>query len=342
MIVYAALSDRVLTVERTLDSDQSPNSGDRPTETALDTRESLEGHSLECLASASGHPDRVFAGTVDEGLKRSTDAGRTWETVATMADRITAIAISPHDPEDIWVGTEPSAVYRSRDGSDTWTHLEGVTALPSSDRWSFPPRPHTHHVRWLEIDPHDPDRIYLGIEAGAFVRSTDGGDTWEDHPAGARRDNHTLATHQDAPDRVYAAAGDGYAESADGGRTWEVIDEGLEHGYVWGMAVDPDDPDRVVVSAARGARSAHRPASAESYVYRRAGGAWERAMDGLPPADGVVRAVLAAGTEPGKFYALTNRGLYRSGDGAASWERLPVEWTGDDQVGRGLSVVPSE
>lgn len=332
MRVYAALSDRLLSVQLAAHDTAVEGS----------TLPVLTEPTIECLAAGRERPGRVFVGTVDAGLLRSLDAGGTWERVADFGDRITAVAISPHDPETAWIGTEPSAVYRSSDGGDSWTHLEGLTDLPSADRWSFPPRPQTHHVRWIEVDPTDPDRIYLGIEAGAFVRTTDGGDTWEDHPAGARRDNHTLATHPEAPDRVYAAAGDGYAESSDGGRTWAVIEEGLEHGYVWGMAVDPGDPDRVVVSAARGARSAHRPASAESYVYRRAGGVWELAMDDLPDPDGMVRAVLAAGTEPGEFYALTNRGLYRSSDGAASWERVPVEWAGDDGVGRGLAVVPSE
>ena len=28
--------------------------------------------------------------------------------------------------------------------------LAGLRALTSADTWSFPPRPHTHHVRWIE------------------------------------------------------------------------------------------------------------------------------------------------------------------------------------------------
>jgi hypothetical protein len=60
-------------------------------------------------------------------------------------------------------------------------------------------------------------------------------------------------------------------------------------------------------------------------------------MDGLPDPEGTVRAVLAPGG-PGEFYALTNRGLYRSRDAGGSWARLPVEWPGTDTVGRGLTV----
>lgn len=327
--VYAALDDRLLVAR---------DAG------GWTASEHLTGRSVECVAAAPDAPERVFAGTVDSGLLRSTDGGQRWELVGELGDRVTAVAVSPHDPADVWVGTEPSAVYRSTDGGDTFEHLDGLTDLPGSDRWSFPPRPDTHHVRWIALDPHDPAHVYVAIEAGAFVRSLDGGETWEPHPGGGRRDNHTLATHPDAPCRVYTAAGDGYAESTDCGETWTYPQEGLEHRYVWGLAVDPGDPERVVVSAATGAYSAHTPDSASAYVYRRehADGRWRVAMDGMPDARGTVRAVLDTGG-PGEFYALTNRGLFSSDDGARSWHPLDIAWPGGDtdQVGRGLAVVPS-
>jgi len=304
--------------------------------------ERLADHRLEAVAAVPARPDRVFVGTFDAGLQRSVDGGATFERVGTdaMADAVTAVTVSPHDPGVVWAGTEPSRIYRSADGGESWRRREGLTDLPSAERWSFPPRPDTHHVRYLAVDPHDPSHLYVAIEAGAFVRTLDGGETWEPHPEGARRDTHTIATHPDAPCRVYAAAGDGYAESTDCGDTWTYPQDGLDHTYVWGLAVDPGDPDRVVVSAARGAYAAHSPDTAEAYVYRRSGGAWSPATDGLPDPGGTVRAVFATGG-PGEFYALTNRGLFRSEDGAHSWTRLGVDWPDAyrEQTGRGLAVL---
>jgi hypothetical protein len=43
--------------------------------------------------------------------------------------------------------------------------------------------------------------------------------------------------------------GHDYAESLDGGQTWSRFDEGLSHHYLWGLAVDPTDPDTVVSGA---------------------------------------------------------------------------------------------
>lgn len=330
--LYAAVDDRLLVVRGQRRSHCAQG-------TQWDLTERLVGHRLECVAASPAVPEQVFVGTADAGLQRSTDGGETWGQVADPGDRVTAVTVSPHDPRTVWVGTEPSGVSRSTDGGVTFERRDGLTDLPSADRWSFPPRPDTHHVRYLAVDPHDAERVYVAIEAGAFVRTTDAGQTWQDHPVGARRDNHTLATHPDAPGRVYAAAGDGYAETADGGETWTSLQDGLDHRYVWGLAVDPGNPDRVVVSAARGPRSAHTDATAENYVYRHEGGEWTRAMTGLPDAKGTVRAVLAAGDSAGSFVALTNHGIYRSHDGATTWNQLVVPWEEEYTIGRGLAVV---
>ncbi len=303
----------------------------------------LDGHDLECVAAHPDVPERLFVGSFDAGLFRSTDGGETFERVGRDvldADAVMALAVDPGDPSLVWAGTEPSAVYRSTDGGEMWEPRPGIAELPSAEEWYFPPRPETHHVRWIEPDPRDPDRLYVGIEAGAFVRTDDGGETWRDRPEGARIDNHTLATHSAAPGRVYTAAGDGYAESTDGGETWSYPQEGLDHRYCWSVAVDPDDPDAVVVSSASGARAAHSPPDATSYVYRRTSDGWQRSMDGLPGPDGLARAVLEVDSE-GRFYALTNRGLFTSTDGGRTWRDSGLPWDESllSQTPRGLAIA---
>ena len=349
---YVALRDRLLVC-------RSRDTGPAPDDWTANTR--LEGHRLECVAAAPDAPERVFVGTFENGLFRSTDGGETFERLETdaefVSDAVMSLAISPHDPDVLYAGTEPSRVYRSADGGDSWTHLEGLTDLPSEDEWYFPPRPHTHHTRWLEVDPFDPDRLYVGVEAGAFVYSPDGGETWRERPEGSRRDNHSMATHPDREGRVYSAAGDGYAESDDGGESWRRPQAGLEHAYCWSVVPHPADPDRVIVSSASGASSAHTAERAESYVYRRtAGDDWERLDDrGIPTGDGVVRAAFDTPGVPepsndagasdaaadGVVYGVNNRGLFVTDDFGDRWRPVGIDWDEalEAQAPRGLVVL---
>ena len=295
--------------------------------------EHLRGESSECVAVDSRRAARLYCGTA-RGLFRSDDGGRHWKPAGRGIDypAITAVAVSHLDRADgfgiVYVGTEPSAVFRSETGGDSWVDLAGLRALPSAVTWSFPPRPHTHHVRWIEADVSAADRVFVAIEAGALVRTFDHGRTWSDRVSGGPYDTHTAATHALAPGRIYSAAGDGYFESTDAGDTWRSPEDGLQHLYLVAVAVDPADPDTVVVSATDGPFVAYRPESAEAYVYRRTGGkGWAQAMSGLPPAGGTTASRFAThASERGVIYAANNRGLFRSEDAGRNWKVLDIPW----------------
>ena len=200
---------------------------------------SIEKHLADraprCLAVDPGKPAQLYCGTPRDGLFRSRDSGRNWQPVGPGIDHpmITAVDVwRGKDPDDfgiVYAGTEPSAVYRSDNGGDSWADLAGLHELLSAGTWSFPPRPDTHHVRCIEADVSVADRVFVAIEAGALVRTFDGGETWSDRVGGGPYDTHTAVTHPLAPGRIYSAAGDGYFESIDAGDSWRSPEEGLNH-----------------------------------------------------------------------------------------------------------------
>lgn len=292
--------------------------------------EHLRDGSPECVAVDPHRATRLYCGTWGSGLWRSDDAGRNWDPVGAGISRaeITAVAISPAERGVVYAGTEPSAVFRSENGGETWRELSGLRVLPSSQSWSFPPRPETHHVRWIETDPTVAGRVFVAIEAGALLRTLDGGRTWIDRVQGGPIDTHTAATHKLAPARVYSAAGDGYFESGDAGVSWARQIDGLRHRYLVGVAVDPADPDIVIVSAALGPFVAYSPRRAEAYVYRkRARRSFEPATEGLPDARGTVASRFATSPdEPGVMYAANNHGLFRTADAGQTWKALEIPW----------------
>src|SRR5438552_33055 len=109
----------------------------------------------------------------------------------------------------------------------------------------------------VAVDPRDPTRIHCGTAGAGLFRSRDSGRTWRDRVRGGPYDTHTAATHPLAPGRIYSAAGDGYFESADAGDSWKSPEDGLNHHYLVGVALDPADPDTVIVSATDGPGSAY-------------------------------------------------------------------------------------
>lgn len=305
------------------------------------TESQLAGIQIRCLASDPEQPERVYCGTSGSGLFRSEDAGLTWKPVGEGigSKNITAIAVSAVDRAKdygvVYAGTELSAMFRSEDGGDTWRELKAFAQIPSAPTWSFPPRPDTNHVRWITLDPLGSGRVFVAVEAGALVRSTDGGEHWEDRRPDAPYDTHTLVMHFKAPDRLYSAAGDGYIdpgtgynESHDGGNTWLRPNEGLKHNYLVSVAVDPADPNTIVVSGAASPAKAHSRFGACSFLYRKQGETpWQLVSEGLIEAQGTIVPVLATNNnEPHVFYALTNKALYRSPDAGQRWEQINIPW----------------
>ena len=236
-----------------------------------------------CLSADPLVQGRAWCGTNRNGVFRTDDGGRSWQSVGLAGPPIMAVSASPTDRDVVWVGTEPSAVWRSEDAGITWMQTSPLETLSSSSSWSFPPRPDTHHVRWIACHPLEAKRLWIAIVAGALGSTIDGGRTWSDRVPGGPWDTHELAIHRKAPDILRVSAGDGYFESDDAGATWSSPKVGLEVGYLRSVAIDPKQPDVVVVSASSGPDSAYVAGRSDGRLYRRlTRERWQRVHDGSP------------------------------------------------------------
>ena len=281
----------------------------------------LEGRCARCVAVDPEDPDTVYVGTSDDGLFKSENGGRSWERLPGVEHpRVTSVAVSPTDGA-LYAGTEPSTLFVSRDGGVSWRELEGLKNLPSAPTWSFPPRPWTSHVRAIALSYEDPNPVVTGIELGGVMRSPDGGETWEDQRPGAYADCHSLAAHPAAPRTLYEAAGGGFAESWDFGESWEAADAGMDRRYVWGLAVDSEDPTLMYASAAPGPGRAHGAGFSNAAIYRRkAGERWEAVLEDLRE---FPYALCADPESPGALYAGFGDGkILHSPDAGESWDEV--------------------
>ena len=252
----------------------------------------LEGESVSTVAAGAG---RLLAGVRGKGVLESRDGGKSWRGVL---ESVTAKSLTVGPDGTAYVGAVPVAVYRSRAGSDGFEDLPAVLALPAFPTWNFPNRPHLGNIRSLACSPNEAGTVYAGVEVGGVIVSRDGGETWREFKEGLHPDVHEVGTG--GPETLYAATGQGFHRSLDGGRSWESACEGLFTLYTVTLAASRQRPETVFTTATEGRprywRTRQGGACATIYRSKDAGATWQPAMGGLP--ETLVGAVEALAVDP--------------------------------------------
>ncbi len=184
------------------------------------------------LDSGSPADSRVlYASVYSKGVFKSADGGNTWSlmnngigsntsafelTLAANGDLYLVVSAAPEHREgrkgrEIYAG----AVYKSTDGAATWQ------ALPVGDGWLFP--------NGLEVDPVNPNRLYLGCWADINLSDLIGGDV-----ARETGGNEKLAM----PGGVFL--------SEDGGKSWNNIFDNKQ--YVYDVVADTRYEGRLYIN----------------------------------------------------------------------------------------------
>src|SRR5262245_44157902 len=177
----------------------------------------LAGQDVRCLAADPLHPGVVYAGTQGQGVFCSDDRGTTWRPAGLGGHIIKALAVSHAEPGVVYAGTKPALLFVSHDGGVNWVELDSFRRIPGRWWWRSPAeRPFTAYVQGIALSPSDPNAIVVGIEAGAVVRSDDGGKTWSGHRRGAVRDCHSIMFHHSDGKWIYESGGTGAGAAISG------------------------------------------------------------------------------------------------------------------------------
>lgn len=129
----------------------------------------MEGLTMKGILVIRQHPKNpkiLIAGTEDNGLYLSTDAGTTWKKCEAGIDHSTfyAIAFDPQQPDVIYAGGYVTGVYRSTDGGASWHRInEGLKDL---------------NIHAIAVDPHNSRCVYAATLGDGLYRTDDGGVQW--------------------------------------------------------------------------------------------------------------------------------------------------------------------
>jgi len=204
----------------------------------------LTEHDVYSLAAVrQDGATRLYLGTEPAHIFCSDDLGRSWRELPRLRSvpsvpqwkfpvpphiaHTKHISFDPHDPQTVYACIEVGALLRSRDGGETWEQIEGVY----------------EDVHRLALHPQDSNRLYVVTGRGLYV-SSDGGATfeqWVARPSPIAGYPDGLVIHPRNPQLMFLGAADAgpgtwmkthYAgakisRSHDGGKTWEMLQNGL-------------------------------------------------------------------------------------------------------------------
>jgi photosystem II stability/assembly factor-like uncharacterized protein len=274
----------------------------------------------------------TFAGAFHGGVHVSADDGKTWEPRGnglTQNDVYSMAARRIDGRVRVFVGTEPAHLFVSDDLGHHWMEIPSLRSVPSVPKWSFPAPPHIGHVKHLNFDPENPATIYASIEVGGLLRSSDGGNHWEEFP-GLYEDVHRLMIHPTEPKFLYAVTGRGLYVGADAGSKWEQWTRREDEigGYPDGFVFRPSDPKLMFMTAAHDAPGTWRTshfAGARISRSKDGGRTWEILKNGLP--DRLQASIEAfcleeAGNSTSIFAATTAGEVFCSTDLGESWNKI--------------------
>jgi photosystem II stability/assembly factor-like uncharacterized protein len=231
----------------------------------------------------------LFAGVQHGSVFASQDGGETWERrdKGLTHQNIYSLACVRRDTGvRLYVGTEPAHLFCSDDLGHGWTELPALRSVDTS-KWNFPAPPHVAHTKHIEFHPHAPDTLFVGVEQGGLLKSTDAGATFRVIP-GMDEDVHRTVINPLNPDRMYVTTGIGTYTTTDGGATWEhtTTPEHEIGGYPDLLVLHPRRPDLLfVASAEKRPGSWRRTHFAGSRISRSTDGGktWEVLLDrGIP------------------------------------------------------------
>jgi photosystem II stability/assembly factor-like uncharacterized protein len=284
----------------------------------------------------------VYGATVH----RSPDQGRSWERAEGIGlpdDSGLTLEKTWHvepgraeEPGTLWLGAAPGALFRTDDGGTTWEPVRSLLEDPTRERWQ--PGAGGMCTHSIQLDPSDPQRMYVGISAAGVFRSEDGGSSWTPANSGTAADFmpenpfpevgqcvHKLLLHPSQPDRLWQQNHCGVYRSDDRGESWERLEgNGLPSGFGFPLALDPADPDAAYVVPEVGAEN-RVTCDGRLGVYRTRdrGASWELLTNGLPQSAwaSVKREGMSFDrNDPVGIYLGTQGGsLFVSPDGGGEW-----------------------
>ncbi|MBR9919439.1 MAG: T9SS type A sorting domain-containing protein [Bacteroidetes bacterium] len=278
-------------------------------------------------AAKPGVVDRFTRGSYGIGILKTNDGGNTWEKSLDWSQQemtgIQDIVINPDRPETIYAATS-LGLYRSYDAGNSWVNIQNIDMAVD-----------------IEMHPLDTSTIIVSFgnlnspQQGVY-RSTNGGDTFTllDSGLPTNYSGKTLLSYsENNPDILYASVADatgvvGLFRSDNGGDSWGMVNNtnvpSYQGWYSHDIAINPQNPEYIIWVGVDGYLSTDGGSNLTQVSYWYLWDLGQTPVGGPEgPSDYVhadIHAVYFHPQDPTVVYAVTDGGIFYSGDQGQNWE----------------------
>lgn len=307
--------------------------------------QALGDWSVTSLAVTPSAPQRAYAATRGDGVWSTDDFGRHWRKPCygkPGPGKARSVSIDPHDPHILYAGAEPLDLFVSEDEGNNWRRLDSIRKVPRVESITYPVPTVEPHIRDIAVDPKDKQKIYVALQVGYLLKTTDGGRKWRLLDKGLDADVHTIQIDPENTEKLIVATGghdsrEGRVKgralymSDDGGENWEPTAMNFSQEYSVPLVRHPKNHDMLYSALAHGHPGlwGKRPSGPEAVLVRTQdrGRTWNR-VDGKTTGLGkkFFEAIAIDDVESHFLYAASHEGdVYLSDDEGSGWGKLDIQ-----------------
>lgn len=248
-----------------------------------------------------------------------------WRQAGLIGKPVYSLAVDPSNPNIIFAGTnEGKGIYKTSDGGNNWTLIP--FDLPIS---------YTDSIKWaITIDPKNPGIIYVGHSTLGIIKTTDGGQSWQQENTGlSSLSIKSLAVDPINSNVLFAGSSQaGIFKSINAADSWTTKNSGLSEldmGYfdIDSIAIDPHNPNTVYAGLQH---SAYHFTTLGVPIYKTidGGNTWSPKENGIPkqnwgmPGGDDAYSLILDPTDSQSLYALMDIGVLKTTDSAESWQYI--------------------
>jgi photosystem II stability/assembly factor-like uncharacterized protein len=292
------------------------------------------GVSVPFLAADPQNPGTLYAAalpqTASAGMFKSTDGGESWNPLSSsglVATTASSLVVDPATSGTLYARLGGD-VSKTVDGGAHWKKV--YSAMPTEDGRS------TYPASLVAVGPAAPNTVYIGIDGngdggGGVFKSDDGGINWTRFPLPRHGGVRGLAIDSHDSGIIYVwvplnGPGSGVFKSSNGAASWSELNSLAPFRGISNLWIDPQNPATLY------ARTNYGPMP--PLVKTTDGGlSWSVVTPTIVTFSGedyqapsiVVNSLAIDPQNSNIVYAITNQGVFKSMDSAATWSAVDFD-----------------